>query len=74
MADFARDMADNGAPDDTTEAVERIAQDLIEDIEHGRVRGDTAEVLEERLRAEDIELRPEAIEALADDIEEEASR
>jgi hypothetical protein len=67
-------MADNGAPDDTTEAVERIAQDLIEDIEHGRVRGDTAEVLEERLRAEDIELRPEAIEALADDIEEEASR
>jgi hypothetical protein len=67
-------MADNGAPDDTTEAVERIAQDLIEDIEHGRVRGDTAEVLEERLKAEDIELRPEAIEALADDIEEEASR
>ncbi|MGA0568575.1 hypothetical protein ACO2Q7_14690 [Rathayibacter sp. KR2-224] len=74
MADFVRDVADNGAQDDTMQAVERIAQDLIEDIEHGRVRGDTAEVLEERLKAEDIDLRPEAIEALADDIEEEASR
>lgn len=74
MADFVRDVADNGAQDDTMQAVERIAQDLIEDIEHGRVRGDTAEVLEERLKAEGIDLRPEAIEALADDIEEEASR
>ena len=74
MADFVRDVADNGAQDDTMQAVERIAQDLIEDIEHGRVRGDTAEVLEERLKAEDIDLRPEAIEAIADDIEEEASR
>jgi hypothetical protein len=74
MADFARDIADNGAQDDTVDAVERIAQDLVEDIEHGRVRGDTAEELEKRLKAEDIELRPEAVEAIADDVEEEASR
>jgi hypothetical protein len=74
MADFLRDMADNGSQDDTVAAVERIAQDLVEDIEHGRVRGDTAEELERRLKAEDIELRPEAVEALADDVEEEASR
>jgi hypothetical protein len=74
MADFLRDMADNGSQDDTAAAVERIAQDLVEDIEHGRVRGDTAEELERRLKAEDIELRPEAVEALADDVEEEASR
>jgi hypothetical protein len=67
-------MADNGSQDDTVAAVERIAQDLVEDIEHGRVRGDTAEELERRLKAEDIELRPEAVEALADDVEEEASR
>lgn len=74
MADFARDIADNNGPDETVAAVERIAEELIEDIEHGRVLGDTAEALEQRLRAEDIELRPEAIEALADDIEEQASR
>jgi hypothetical protein len=74
MADFARDIADNGAQDDTVTAIERIAQDLIEDIEHGRVRGDTAEELTRRLQAEDIELRPEAVDALADDVEEEASR
>ncbi|GAB3610659.1 MULTISPECIES: hypothetical protein [Humibacter] len=74
MADFARDVADNGAENDTMAAVERIAQDVIEDIEHGRVPGDTAEVLDERLRAEHIELRPEALDALADDVEEEASR
>jgi hypothetical protein len=74
MADFARDIAGNGSQDDTVVAVERIAQDLVEDIEHGRVRGDTAEELEKRLKAEDIELRPEAVEALADDVEEEASR
>lgn len=74
MADFARDVADNGAENDTMAAVERIAQDIIEDIEHGRVRGDTADVLGERLRAEHIELRPEALDALADDVEEEASR
>lgn len=74
MIDFARDIADNGAQDDTMATVERVVQDLLEDIEHGRVRGDTAEILDERLRAEHIELRPEALDALADDVEEEASR
>ena len=74
MIDFARDIADNGAQDDTMATVERIVQDLLEDIEHGRVRGDTAEILDARLRAQHIELRPEALDALADDVEEEASR
>jgi hypothetical protein len=74
MIDFARDIADNGTRDATTEAVERIARDVIEDIEHGRVRGDTVGEIERRLKAEHIELRPEAIESLADDVEEEASR
>ncbi|MGN6198750.1 hypothetical protein [Humibacter sp.] len=74
MIDFAKDIADNGAQDDTMATVERVVQDLLEDIEHGRVRGDTAEILDERLRAEHIELRPEALDALADDVEEEASR
>ena len=74
MTDFAKDIADNGAQDDPMATVERVVQDLLEDIEHGRVRGDTAEILDELLRAEHIELRPEALDALADDVEEEASR
>jgi hypothetical protein len=74
MADFARDLADDETQGGIMAAVQRIAQDVVEDIEHGRVQGDTAEMLERRLRAQHIELRPEVVEALADDIEEEASR
>ena len=34
MIDFARDIADNGAQDDTMATVERVVQDLLEEVLH----------------------------------------
>jgi antitoxin component HigA of HigAB toxin-antitoxin module len=74
MPDIPRDIADDGTEDDTEQAVERIAAEVLDDIEHGRVEGDTASILSQRLEAEGILLRSEAIDSIAEDIEEEASR
>lgn len=74
MTDIPRDIADDGTENDTEEVIERIAADILDDIEHGRVTGDTAAILAERLAAEGIELRSEAIDSIAEDIEEQASR
>lgn len=74
MADIAKDIADDGAEHDDEEAVERVAADVLDDIEHGRVEGDTATVISERLEERGIHLREESIESIADDIEEDASR
>jgi len=74
MTDIPGDIADDGTENDTEEVIERIAADVLDDIEHGRVAGDTAAILAERLAAEGIELRSEAIDSIAEDIEEQASR
>lgn len=74
MADIARDIADDGAEHDDEEVIEQVAADVLDDIEHGRVEGDTSTVVAERLERRGIHLRDEAIDSIADDIEEDASR
>jgi len=78
MADLAKDvvhdLADDGVVNERQETVERVAEDVRDDVEHGRVTGDTAVVLEERLAREGVELRPESVDSLAEDIEEDVSR
>ena len=74
MADIARDIADDGAEHDDEEAIEQVAAEVLDDIEHGRVDGDTATLVAERLEQRGIRLREEAIESIADDVEADASR
>jgi hypothetical protein len=74
MTDIPRDIAEDGSENDTEEAIERVAADVLDDVEHGRIDGDTATVIAERLEAQGIHLRTEAIDSIAEDIEEEASR
>jgi len=74
MPDIPRDIADDGAEHDDEEVIEQVAADVLDDIEHGQVDGDTSTVLEDRLEQRGIHLRGEAIESIADDIETDASR
>jgi hypothetical protein len=78
MGDIGReivgDIADDGAEHDDEEVIERVAREVLEDIEHGRVDGDTATLVAARLEQQGIRLRTEAIDSIAEDIEEEASR
>lgn len=73
MADFIRDVADDGVEDPTELKIEQIAEEVLEDIRLGLI-DDVASALEKRLAAAGVELRPEAIDNLAEDIENEASR
>jgi len=74
MTDIPKDIAEDGAQHDDEETIERVAAEVLDDIEHGRVDGDTATLVSQRLEAEGIQLRTEAIDSIAEDIEEEASR
>lgn len=74
MADFKADIADDGADDPRESKVEAIASEVLEEVKHGQFDGDVAAVLEKRLTAAGIRLRPEAIDSLAEDIENDASR
>jgi hypothetical protein len=55
------------------ETVERIADDLRDDVRLGHVQDDVSHVLEERLDEAGIEMRPEDIDDLAEEIEKDAS-
>jgi len=55
------------------EAVERIADDLRDDVRLGHVQDDVSHVLEVRLDEAGIEMRPEDIDDLAEEIEKDAS-
>jgi hypothetical protein len=59
--------------DDDTEAVEQVVEDVRDDIRHGQVADDVSHVLEERLHEAGVELRPEVIDDLAEDIENDVS-
>lgn len=58
---------------DEAEVVEHIADDVRDDIRHGQVEEDVTHVLEERLEEAGVALRPEAIDDLAEDIENDVS-
>ncbi|HEX5860168.1 MAG TPA: hypothetical protein VFY91_18810 [Microbacterium sp.] len=59
--------------DDDTEAVEQVVEDVRDDIRHGHVEDDVSHVLEERLHEAGVDLRPETIDDLAEDIENDVS-
>ena len=58
---------------DDTEAVEQVVDDVRDDIRHGHVEDDVSHVLEERLHEAGVDLRPETIDDLAEDIENDVS-
>lgn len=75
------DAAETDAPfdDDTMEEVdgvetaESIAEEVRDEIRLGHVQDDVSHVLEERLEEEGIDMRPEDVDELAEDIERDAS-
>lgn len=79
MSDSGADTA--GAPLDDergeevehTETPESIAEDVIHEIRLGHVEDDVSHVLEERLDEAGIELPPEEVDDLAEEIERDAS-
>lgn len=71
MADFEGDPDDAGASGKT---IDDIAEEVRDDIHLGHIEDDVAHVLEERLKAAGIVVRPEEIDTLADEIENDSSR
>ena len=74
MIDFAKDVADDGSEDLIESKIAEIAEEVLEDIQHGQVDEDVATVLRQRLEKAGVDLRPEALDNLGEDIENEASR
>ena len=58
---------------DSTETAESIADDVRDEIRLGHVEDDVSHVLEERFEEAGIELRPEAVDDLAEEIEKDVS-
>jgi uncharacterized protein (DUF2267 family) len=58
---------------DPTEAVEQVAEEVRDEIRHGQIEDDVSHVLEERLDEVGVHLRPEVVDDLADEIENDAS-
>jgi hypothetical protein len=63
------DLVDASSP----ETVESIAEDVRDDIRLGHIQDDVSHVLEERFRKAGINLRPEEIDDLAEEIERDVS-
>lgn len=59
--------------DDDTAAVEQVVEEVRDDIRHGQVDDDVSNVLEERFDEAGVRLRPEAIDELAEEIENDVS-
>jgi hypothetical protein len=74
MTNFLRDIADDGTEHSTEAEIQAIAEELVEEIHLGQIEDDVSTVLEQRLEAAGIALRPEALDSLAEDIENDASR
>ena len=68
-----REHNDPSERDDDTEAVEQVVEEVRDDIRHGQVDDDVSHVLEERLHEAGVDLRPEVIDDLAEDIENDVS-
>lgn len=65
---------DSIAPrDDDTAAVEQVVEDVRDDIRHGHIEDDVSHVLDERLAEAGIGLRPEVVDDLAEEIENDVS-
>ena len=55
------------------ETPETIAEEIKDEIRLGHVQDDVSHVLEERLEEEGIDMRPEDVDELAEEIERDAS-
>jgi len=80
MTDSGADTAGARSDDDATprevdgiETVESIADDVRDEIRLGHVEDDVSHVLGERLEEAGIDLRPEDVDDLAEEIERDAS-
>ena len=58
---------------DTGETAESIAEDVRDEIRLGHVQDDVSHVLEERFEKAGIDLRPEEVDDLAEEIEKDVS-
>jgi len=58
----------------TGQSIKGIVRDLLADIQLGHIDDDVVNVLAERLRRAGLEVRPEEVEDLAEEIENHASR
>jgi hypothetical protein len=58
---------------DATEIVEEVTDEVLDEIRHGQVEDDVSNVLEDRLEEQGVHLRPETIDDLAEEIENDAS-
>ncbi|MGP3536209.1 hypothetical protein ACTU3I_15540 [Microbacterium sp. RD1] len=68
------DANDNSTPErDEAETVERVVEDVRDEVRHGQVEDDVTHVLEERLDEVGVDLRPESIDDLAEEIENDVS-
>lgn len=74
MKDFESDAAEATASPDAVDAVEKIAEDVREDIRLGHVEDDVSHVLKERLDEAGVRVSRAAVDDLAEDIENDASR
>jgi len=68
-----RDKSGSPTDDDETAAVEQVVEEVRDAIRHGQVEDDVSHVLEDRLHEAGVDLRPEAIDDLAEDIENDVS-
>ena len=67
-----REPSDRAGVDDT-DAVEQVVDEVRDDIRHGQVEDDVSAVLEDRLTEAGMQLRPETIDDIAEDIENDVS-
>ena len=68
-----RERSENTPAADEVDAVERVVDEVRDEIRHGHVEDDVTHVLEERLHQVGVDLRPERIDDLAEDIENDVS-
>jgi hypothetical protein len=68
-----RHKSGSATGDDETAAVEQVVEEVRDAIRHGQVEDDVSHVLEDRLHEAGVDLRPEAIDDLAEDIENDVS-
>lgn len=70
---MASDQQQHQPTNDDDEAVEQVMEEVREEVRHGHVEDDVSHVLDERLEEAGIHLRPEVVDDLAEEIENDVS-
>lgn len=69
----ATEQSPPASGEDEDEVVGHVVDDVRDEIRHGHVADDVSHVLEQRLHDVGVELRPERVDDLAEDIETDVS-